>query len=144
MLKIVLDTNIFISALLGKESGYSRKIIEKILDGTVTPLMGEALFNEYLDVMRRNEIIDKCLLNEQERFEFLTAFMNCCQWSKIYFSWRPNLRDEGDNHVIELAIAGGAKYIITNNIKDLKSGELFFVGLEIVTPDYFMKEVVWE
>ena len=144
MLKIVVDTNIFIAALLGKESGYSRKIIEKVLNGTMTPLMGDALFNEYLEVMTRNTILDKCLLNEQERFEFLTAFMNCCQRSKIYFRWRPNLKDEGDNHLIELAIAGGAKYIVTHNIKDLKSGELFFKGLEIVTPEYFIKEVVWE
>ncbi len=144
MLKIVVDTNIFIAALLGKESGYSRKIIEKVLNGTMTPLMGDALFNEYIEVMTRNTILDKCLLNEQERFVFLTAFMNCCQWSKIYFRWRPNLKDEGDNHLIELAIAGGAKYIVTHNIKDLKSGELFFKGLEIVTPEYFIKEVVWE
>jgi hypothetical protein len=30
--------------------------------------------------------------------------------------WRPNLRDEGDNHLVELAIAGGAEAIVTYNV----------------------------
>jgi len=31
-----------------------------------------------------------------------------------------------DNHLIELAIAGNTLIIVTNNIKDLKQGELHF------------------
>lgn len=26
-------------------------------------------------------------------------------WTRIYFGWRPNLRDEADNHLVELAVA---------------------------------------
>ncbi len=70
--------------------------------------------------------------------------MKCCRWCRIYYTWRPNLQDEGDNHIIELAVAGGAGYIITKNIKDLKSGELLFDNLRIVTPDEFIEEALWE
>jgi hypothetical protein len=35
------------------------------------------------------------------------------------FLWRPNLPDEADNHVIELAVAGGASAVVTNNVRDL-------------------------
>jgi predicted nucleic acid-binding protein len=51
------------------------------------------------------------------------------------------LRDEGDNFLIELAIAGNAKAIVTHNIKDLTSGELVFPKLSIVTPDVFLEQL---
>jgi uncharacterized protein len=143
MQKVVIDTNIFISALISRSSSYSRKIIERVFDNSITPLMGEALFHEYIEVANRHDIFKSCVLNEKERQEFLQAYMKCCSWSKIYYKWRPNLQDEGDNHIIELAVAGRADYIITKNIKDLKSGELLFERLQIVTPDEFIKEKLW-
>ena len=106
--------------------------------------MGEALINEYLDVFNRQSVFNACVLNEKERLEFFQAFMKCCIWNKIYYRCRPNPRDEGDNHVIELAVAGGANYIIIKNIRDLKSGELLFDDLKIVTPGEFIKEKLWE
>ncbi|MBT4290720.1 MAG: putative toxin-antitoxin system toxin component, PIN family [Deltaproteobacteria bacterium] len=142
--KIVIDTNIIVSALISRSGSYSRKIIEKVFDNLIIPLMGEALFNEYTEVTNRHDIFKLCVLNKKERLEFLQAFMKCCLWCKIYYNWRPNLQDEGDNHIIELAVAGGANYIVTKNIKDLKSGELLFKKLQIKTPDEFIKEKLWE
>jgi predicted nucleic acid-binding protein len=84
-----------------------------------------------------------CPLDEGERLEFLPAFLSSCLWCKIYFVWRSNLKDEGDNHLIELAVAGGAKYIITSNVRDFKSGELIFDELKVVTPQTFIKESLW-
>lgn len=143
MKKIVIDTNVFISAILGKDGSYARLIIEAVFDGMLIPLMGEALFNEYWDVLTRDFLFKNSPLNQKEREELLAAFLSCCQWTKIYFSWRPNLKDEQDNHVIELAVAGGARQIITQNIRDLISGELKFSDLEIVTPEQFVKEAKW-
>jgi len=37
---------------------------------------------------------------------------------RIYFLWRPNLRDEADNHLVELAVAGGAQAVVTRNKRD--------------------------
>jgi predicted nucleic acid-binding protein len=53
--------------------------------------------------------------------------------------WRPNLQDEGDNFLVELALAGNANSIITNNIRDLRSAELKFPGMNIVTPEQILK-----
>lgn len=144
MLKAVIDTNVIVSALISKDGNYSREIIEKVFENIFTPLMGDSLFNELMDVCGRQDVFKSCILTEKERQEFLQAYMLCCSWSKIYYKWRPNLHDEADNHVIELAVAGGANYIITKNIKDLKSGELLFEQLQIVTPDEFIKEKLWE
>ncbi len=76
--------------------------------------------------------------------ELFASFLSCCKWTKIYFKWRPNLVDESDNHIVELAVAGGASLIITKNTKDFLNSELSFSGLEIITPEIFLKEVKWE
>ena len=49
--------------------------------------------------------------------------------------WRPNLKDEADNHLIELAIAGNAPIIATYNIKDFRQTELIFNEVLIKRPD---------
>ena len=44
------------------------------------------------------------------------------------------MRDEGDNHVIELAIAGNARIIATNNLRDFRGAKLTFPQLQILNP----------
>jgi predicted nucleic acid-binding protein len=54
---------------------------------------------------------------------------------------RPNLRDEADNHLIELAVAGGARAIVTKNVRDLRASQLHFPGLRILRPEEALKEI---
>lgn len=78
-------------------------------------------------------------LSEREREELLGAFLSVCDWVPVTFLWRPNRADEGDNHLVELAVAGGAASIVTNNVRDLQSGELKFDRLKIETPVTYLK-----
>jgi predicted nucleic acid-binding protein len=52
----------------------------------------------------------------------------------MFYGWRPNLRDEGDQHLVELAIAGGAETIVTYDIRDVRLGDLRWPGLADLTP----------
>jgi predicted nucleic acid-binding protein len=97
--------------------------------------MGNALFCEYEQVISRDEILRSCPLSAEEIQTLLASFMSICEWIRIYYLWRPNLKDEADNHLIELAIAGNAKIIATNNIKDFKQTQLIFPELLIQKPD---------
>jgi len=63
-----------------------------------------------------------------------------CRWTRIYFLWRPNLRDEADNHLVELAVAGGAQAIVTKNTRDFAKMELRFPNLRVATPAELVKE----
>jgi predicted nucleic acid-binding protein len=92
------------------------------------------LLSEYEDVLARDALFDGCRLSPRERSELLDIFLAACRWTRIYYGWRPNLRDEGDNHLVELAVAGGAEVIVTHNIRHLKTMELKFEGLTIATP----------
>lgn len=132
--KIVIDTSVFISALISSE-GASRELLRRCLLKQYIPLMGNALFCEYEQVSGREEILHLCLLSTEEIQTLLNSFMSVCEWTRIYYLWRPNLKDESDNHLIELAVAGNAKIIVTNNIKDFKQTQLIFPELLIKKPD---------
>lgn len=134
---VVIDTNIFVSALMNGSSA-PREILRLALLGEIMPLMGNALLAEYEDVIRRDRITGLCILNETERQELLNAFLSTCEWTSVYFLWRPNLRDEADNHLIEIALAGGADTIITANKRDFKNGELGFPELEILSAGEYL------
>ena len=99
---------------------------------------GACKFLEYEDVSKRKRILDLCPLSGQDIRELLNAFYANCRWVPIYFLWRPNILDEGDNFVIELALAGNATHIVTNNIRDFQNAELLFPGLSIVRPEEFL------
>lgn len=138
-MKIVVDTNVFLGACLG--TGAAGAVIGACLNGRCLPLMGNALFNEYEDVFSRKELFERCKLTQAERTELMDIFFACCQWTRVYYSWRPNLPDEGDNHLVELAVAGGADCIVTRDLRHLRNMELLFPKLRIVSPETFLKEI---
>lgn len=130
---IVLDTNVFVAALISSD-GASRELLRQCLLGNFKPLMGTALYLEYEDVVSREHVFSNSPVSAQDRFDLLDAFLSVCKWTKVYYLWRPNLADEADNHLIELAVAGQARCIATYNIRDLRRHELVFSDIQILNP----------
>ena len=89
--------------------------------------------------MTRDSILVKCSLSQAEIATLLQALMSVSKWISIYYTWRPNLKDEADNHLIELAVAGNAKIIATNNVKDFQNSELLFPDLMILKPEEILR-----
>jgi putative PIN family toxin of toxin-antitoxin system len=135
---IVIDTSVLINALLGP-AGPARELIRRCLLGHYKPLISNALFLEYEDVTNRSHILELCPLTPDGLRELLNAYYSVCEWVPIYYLWRPNLPDEGDNFLIELAVAGNAHCVVTNNVRDIKTSELIFPGLQIMTPEQFLR-----
>ena len=132
-MKYVLDTNILRSAITHPD-GVNRSVLRACFLHEILPVMGQALFFEMEDVMFRTETLRSSPLSPGEIREFLDAYYSVCEWVEVRFLWRPNLSDEGDNHLMELAVAANADGIVTQNLKDLKSGELLFPHLQILSP----------
>ena len=103
------------------------------------PQIAAALYFEYEDVFERPHILALCSLDGHQRQVFLDAFLSVCQWNQLYFRWRPNLRDEADNHLIELAVVSNARYVVTNNVKDFRFAELTFPSIEIIKPELLLE-----
>jgi putative PIN family toxin of toxin-antitoxin system len=137
--RAVIDTNVFVGACLG--TGAASRVIAACLTGQVQPIAGTALLNEYEDVLSRDSLYARCRLSKDERSELLDIFLATCEWVRVYYAWRPNLPDEADNHLVELAVAGGAGFIVTRNLRDLTRGELNFPQLRMLGPADFMKEI---
>jgi putative PIN family toxin of toxin-antitoxin system len=138
-LKIILDTNVLVSAFTS-QTGASRAILRRVLQGQYQTLISLPLFLEYEDVLSRKETLERCPLNGAEMKQLLEAVLSKMEWVEVYYQWRPNLKDEADNHLIELAVAAGDVILLTHNLKDLKSGELLFNEIKILTPAQFLQQ----
>lgn len=136
---IVIDTSVWISALLGP-GGPARAVVRCCLEGKACPVMGNALFLEYHAVMQRPAIQEDCRLTPAEQMALFAAYLSTCRWVEIYYLWRPNLADEGDNHLIELTMAAGAGFIVTQNVRDFRQAELIF-PIMAITPEQWLREV---
>lgn len=79
------------------------------MNGDAEPLIGNALFLEYEDVLSRDRLFEGAGINAEERSALLDAVLSVCRWTNVAFLWRPNLPDEADNHLIELAVAGSSR-----------------------------------
>ena len=138
--RIVIDTNVLASALTSP-AGSNRDVLRCCLEGQAEPLIAAALFHEYESVVARRSVQARCPLTPRQRDELINALLGTCVWVRVSFRWRPNLADESDNHLVELAVAGGAAAIVTNNVRDLRSGELVFPGIGIMRPAEFLRSL---
>ena len=134
-----MDTNVFVAATLSA-SGASREVLRRCLLGRYKPLMGQALFTEYESVLARPELFLRSPISSKERDALWAAIISRCLWVRVYYLWRPNLPDEADNHVVELAIAGNAEAIVTHNTRDFAQTELRFPELRVLTPSALIGE----
>jgi len=132
-IKVVVDTNVLVVGLISGK-GANRQILRLCLQGILQPFIGNALYLEYLDVLNRTDIQNLCQKTSSSLSEFLDDFASVCKAVDAHCLWRPNLKDEADNHLIEFAIAADATYIITNNIKNFTHPELKQLGYDVTTP----------
>lgn len=138
-MRVVLDTNVFVGACLG--TGAAHAVLVASLEHRFQPLMGTALLLEHEALMGRTALFSHCRLIADERDELLDIYLGVCEWVRVYYSWRPNVPDEADNHVIELAVAGGADFVVSRNRRDFYAMELRFPHLRVLTPEAFLKEL---
>lgn len=136
---VVIDTNVFVSACLGQ--GAPADVVRACIKGVLRPVMGAALYLEYEDVLGRPSPFRNSRLDAQEREDLFDVFLACCTWRRVYYGWRPNLTDESDNHVVELAVAAQASAIITGNARHLRTGELKFPTILVLDPKTFLQEL---
>ena len=92
------------------------------------------LFIEYESVAKREGLVVG--LTGKDIDAILDYFLSKSHIQKIFYLWRPLLKDPKDDLVLEIAVKSQSKYIITFNKRDFIGCEKF--GIEIVTPYEFM------
>lgn len=134
--KIIIDTNILVSAIKSKR-GASYKILSLINSDKFEFYISVPLILEYEDVLKRPEL--GLNLSHREIDKLIDILCLLGKKNPIWFSWRPVSKDAKDDFVAELAINAQVDAIITYNIKDFHGLEKF--GVKILTPSEFLIEI---
>jgi putative PIN family toxin of toxin-antitoxin system len=134
--QIVIDTNVFVAALLSQKGASYRLMM--LADSDLFALnLSVPLVVEYEDAAQRT--LAQTRLNEEELGDILDYICAIGNRRQIYYLWRPFLRDPKDDMVLELAIAAECEFIVTFNHKDFAGVDIF--GVEPVTPKQFLQKI---
>lgn len=107
-MKIVLDTNVLIASL-GKSSPH-RKIFDAFLNYQFTLLISNDVLMEYLEVIQQKT---NSFVAENILMSLLSA--ENIELQEIFFHWSLIEHDKEDNKFCDLAIAGNADWLVTND-----------------------------
>jgi len=135
-LKIVIDTNVIISALKSR-NGFSFKLLSIIDDKRFRVFISVPLILEYEDVIKRSK--SQIKLSFTEISDILDYICLIAEQRKIFYLWRPFLKDPKDDMILELAVESDCDYIISFNKKDFKKIEKF--NLEVITPKELLRKI---
>jgi len=135
---LTLDTNIIYQALMSK-IGASYFILQQVRNRKIQIALSLPVFIEYQDVLKRDKSLKDFELQLKDIDKFLRFIAYIGKIFEIYFLLRPNLKDEKDNKIVELAVTSQSNYLITSNIRDFKNAELKYEQLKIITPSEFVK-----
>jgi putative PIN family toxin of toxin-antitoxin system len=135
---LTLDTNILYQALMSS-TGASNFILQQVRNRRIQIALSVPVFLEYKDVLTREKSLKDFILQKSDVDKFLRFIAYIGKIFEIYYLFRPNLKDEKDNMIVELAITSQSDYIVTNNIRNFKNAELNFDELKVITPSEFVK-----
>ena len=134
--RVVMDTNVLVSALRSRQ-GASFKMLSLVDSGNFTLCLSVPLVLEYEAASKKqtkstgpivadiDAIIDYlCLVGEHY---------------KVYYLWRPFLKDPKDDMVLELAVTSNAEAIVTYNQSDFKGVNQF--GVKVITPKALLQQI---
>lgn len=134
--KIVIDTNVLVTALKS-QNGFSFNLLSIIDDPRFKIYVSTPLIFEYEDAIKRHK--SKIKLNKTDLDAVLDYICLIAEKRKIFYLWRPFLKDPKDDMILELAVESECDYIISFNKKDFVGIEKF--NLEVITPKEFLRMI---
>ncbi|MDQ5823925.1 MAG: putative toxin-antitoxin system toxin component, PIN family [Chloroflexota bacterium] len=131
----VLDTNVFVSAVLSPRGTPSR-IIKLAQDGAFAVAVSEVLLAEYQEVLLSQGFLTRYHLADDEVNDLLSSFAQLATIVQAEETLSVVELDPDDDRVLECAVAGGADYIVSGDKHLLSLGE--YQGIRILSPASFL------
>lgn len=138
-MRLVLDTNVIVAAMRSP-SGASAALLMAARRSKVLLLANVALGLEYEAICTLAEHRLAADLSEKEAGIFVDAVLAMVEPVESHFTWRPQLRDPGDELVLDAAVNGRADAIVTFNLRDFGSSPASF-GIEVLRPADAFKRI---
>jgi putative PIN family toxin of toxin-antitoxin system len=130
--KIVLDTNVLVSALRSV-AGPSYALMQAVRADAIQMCCSPALFLEYEDVLKRPEQLEVFGLALSDIDAILADLAGHILPVATHYQWRPQLRDPSDEMVLEAAVNADADAIVTYNLRDFAPAASF--GIPVLNPE---------
>ena len=129
-MKIVLDTNVLVSGLL---SPFNKPadILRLIISGQVRLCVDARILAEYREVLYRPKF-----RFDRSSLEIILDYICNISEPVNAIPISSPMPDPGDVPFLEVAVAGGVKYLITGNVNHFPAEYRF---VQIITPAEFMK-----
>ncbi|GAB4090388.1 PIN domain-containing protein [Hydrogenophaga soli] len=124
--QIVLDTNVLLTALKSSR-GTSHRLLSLLTEDRYQLHVSAPLVAEYEAVLKRGMLN----LSPQQIDDVVDFVCAKAVHHKIFYLWRPALKDPGDDFILELAVKAHAQ-IVTWNVADFRQATRF--GIQVVTP----------
>ncbi len=132
MVKVVLDTNVLISAILF--GGKPRQILEKAIRGETRLCLSDPIPEEIKGVLQRLKFD-----YSPEMIQFiLTELMGIAHFVNPSETIDVVLEDPDDNRILECAVEAGANYIITGDSHLLKLSR--YLNIEVLNAAAFLEK----
>jgi putative PIN family toxin of toxin-antitoxin system len=133
---VVFDANVIVAALRSRD-GASFQILKAIINGKIDFALSIPLFLEYESVLKRTKTLAACALSIKDMDTILN--MICAQGKPqtLHYLWRPQLTDEQDEMVLELAVNASADAIVTFNRNDFLPAAKKFAIPNITPSKYY-------
>lgn len=134
-----MDTDTIVAAMRSP-AGASAALLRAAREGRITLTATVPLCLEYEDVCSQPEHMTAAGFDAADLTVFLDAVMDLVEPVNAWFLWRPQLRDTGDELVLEAAVNAGAAAIVTFNRRDFRPVADRF-GLDILLPAEAIRRV---
>ena len=132
MAKVILDTNVIISAFLKAESNPAL-ILALCLEGSLAVCLSETIWQEYRGVLRRKKFQG---LDQESIEKLLSVIKQQALWVSPRIPVNILSHDPADNKFLECALESQADYLITGNTRHFPLK--MFHGTRIITPRDFI------
>jgi predicted nucleic acid-binding protein len=120
--------------------GASAELIRRIDRGNATMVLTVALALEYEAKCMMAEHRLPAGLSDADAGIFVDGLIAMAEPVQSFFRWRPQLRDPGDELVLEAAVNGRVSAIVTFNEKDLRDAERSF-GIAVIRPAEALRRI---
>ena len=138
-MRYVLDTDVVVAAMRSPR-GASAVILLAAADRRVTLLMSVPLAIEYEATCCLAEHRLASGLTERQIGVFLDGLVALAEPVESHFLWRPQLRDPGDEMVLETAVNGRADVLVTFNVRDYGDAPANF-GVSVARPAEALRRI---
>jgi putative PIN family toxin of toxin-antitoxin system len=138
-MRVVLDTDVVVAAMRSPK-GASAALLLAADAGQLTLVATVPLFIEYEAVCLRPEHILAAGLGRGDVIVFLDRLADLVEPVDIWFMWRPQLRDPGDELVLEAVVNGQADALVTFNRRDYMPAADSF-GMPVLLPGEMLRRV---